>query len=154
MLSVLLVNARYLLIGAALRPLVAEASLSRRLGLAYLLTDESFAMAIGRFRRGYRGVTYYATIGVGLWLAWNASTFAGALYGSEIPEIHRWGIDFAITASFLAVAALGIRDRSDAAVAIGAAVLAAALRLAGGPAFVVVAAGALARLGFLVRRRP
>lgn len=153
-LTVLLVNARYLLIAAALRPFLSSQPLARRLAIAYLLTDESFAMAVGRFRRGHRGLTYYATFGTGLWMAWNAATLVGALLGAGVPDPERWGIDFTITASFLAIVVLGIRGRADATVAVVAAVLAAALRLAGVPAPGIVAAGALAPLVVVGRRRP
>lgn len=39
------------------------ASLVRRLGLGYLLTDKSFAMEIGWFRRGRRDLLYYVVVG-------------------------------------------------------------------------------------------
>ena len=44
-ISVLLINLRHLLMAASLRPFLAGASLPKRLGLAYILTDEAFAMA-------------------------------------------------------------------------------------------------------------
>lgn len=153
-LTVLLVNARYLVIASALRPFVAGAPLVRRLGIAYLLTDESFAMGIGWFRRGHRELTYYVTFGIGLWVAWNASTLAGALLGAGVTESRRFGVDFAITAAFLAIVTIGVRHNADAVVAVVAAVLAASLRLGGLSAFGVVVAGALAPLLILARRRP
>jgi 4-azaleucine resistance transporter AzlC len=65
--SVLLINLRHLLMAASLRPSFAGASLPKRLGLAYVLTDESFAMGIGWFRRGHRDIAYYATFATLLW---------------------------------------------------------------------------------------
>jgi len=62
-LTVLLLNARHLLMAAAIRPFVATAPPIGGLGLAYLLTDETFAMAIGWFRRGHRDLTYYTIFG-------------------------------------------------------------------------------------------
>src|SRR6266542_2692459 len=53
-ITVLLLNARHLLMAAAIRPFVVTASLPRRFGLAYVLTDEAFAMGICWFRRGHR----------------------------------------------------------------------------------------------------
>lgn len=153
-LTVLSINARYLLIATALRPFLGGVAPSRRLGIAYLLTDESFAMAIGRFRRGHLSLAYYVAFGAGLWTAWNAGTLFGALIGAGVPDVGRWGIDFAITASFLAIVALGVRDRSDVIVAVLAAVLAAGLRLGGAPALGIVAAGALAPLVVIARSRP
>lgn len=133
-LTVLLVNARYLVIASALRPFVAGAPLVRRLEIAYLLTDKSFAMGIGWFRRGHRELAYYVTFGVGLWVAWNASTLAGALLGAGVTEPRRFGVDFVITAAFLAIVTIGLRHRADVVVAVLAAVLAASLRLGGSSA--------------------
>ena len=144
--TVLLINARHLLMAAALRPFLGGAPLVQRLGMAYILTDEAFAMGIGHFRRGHRDLTYYAVFGSSLWLCWNVGTIVGATFGAGIERPERFGIDFAITASFVAIVAIGVRHRPDATVAIVAAVAAGALRLAGASAIAVVAAGAIAPL--------
>ena len=142
--SVLLINLRHLLMSASLRPHLERASPARRLGLAYILTDEAFAMGIGWFRRGYRDLAYYATFGTALWLCWNLSTIAGAVVGADIADPTRYGIDFAITACFAAIVAIGARHRADVAVALAAALVAAALKLAGASTVAVVVAGAIA----------
>jgi 4-azaleucine resistance transporter AzlC len=150
--SVLLINLRHLLMGASLRPHFARASLVERLGLAYILTDEAFAMGIGHFRRGHRDVAYYATFGTLLWLCWNTGTLTGALFGAGVEHPERYGIDFAITATFLAIVALGVRHRSDVIVAVVAAVVAGALRLLGATTLAVVVAGAIAPIVVLFMR--
>ena len=153
-LSVLLINLRHLLMGASLRPHFSETSFVQRLWFGYILTDESFAMGIGHFRRGYRDVAYYATFGTLLWLCWNTGTLAGALFGAGLDHPERYGIDFAITATFLAIVAIGVRHRADVVVAVAAGVAAAALRLAGATTLAVVIAGALAPIAvFALRRR-
>ena len=151
-LTVLLLNARHLLMAAAIRPFVRAASLPRRFGLAYVLTDEAFAMGIGWFRRGHRDLAYYAVFSTVLWCSWNVGTLLGAIFGAGIDDPQRFGIDFAITAVFVAIVALGVRHRADVAVALAAALVAAALRLAGASAVAVVVAGALAPLvAFAIR---
>lgn len=153
-LTVLLLNARHLLMAAAIRPFVATASLVERLGLAYLLTDETFAMAIGHFRRGHRDLTYYAVFGAVLWCSWNIGTLLGATLGAGVEDPQRFGIDFAITAVFVAIVAIGVRHRADVAVALAAALVAAGLRLVGASAVAVVVAGALAPLvAFALREK-
>jgi predicted branched-subunit amino acid permease len=153
-LTVLLINARHLLMATAIRPFVAATSLPRRLGLAYVLTDEAFALGIGWFRRGHRDLTYYAVFATVLWCCWNAGTLIGATFGADIKDPQRYGVDFAITASFVAIVAIGVRHRPDAVVALVAALVAAGLRLAGASAGAVVVAGALAPLvAFAMRER-
>ena len=151
-LTVLLLNARHLLMAAAIRPFVQVASIPRRLGLAYVLTDEAFAMGIGWFRRGHRDLAYYAVFSTLLWCSWNLGTLLGAIFGAGVQDPQRFGIDFAITAVFVAIVAIGVRHRADVAVALVAALVAAALRLAGASAVAVVVAGALAPLvAFAIR---
>ena len=152
--SILLINLRHLLMSASLRPHLERASLVRRLGLAYVLTDEAFAMGIGWFRRGHRDLLYYATFGTALWLCWNTSTIAGALLGADIADPTRYGIDFAITACFAAIVAIGARHRADIAVALAAALVAATLKLAGASTVAVVIAGAVAPIVALAMRAP
>ena len=110
-------------------------------------------MGIGWFRRGHRDLSYYATFGIALWLCWNLSTLAGALFGAGIDRPERYGVDFAITACFVAIVALGARHRADVAVALTAAFVAAALRLAGASTTAVVIAGAVAPIVLLAMRR-
>lgn len=151
-LTVLLLNARHLLMAAAIRPFVQLTSIPRRLGLAYVLTDEAFAMGIGWFRRGHRDLAYYAVFSTVLWCSWNVGTLLGAIFGAGVQDPQRFGIDFAITAVFVAIVAIGVRHRADVAVALVAALVAAALRLAGASAVAVVVAGALAPLVALAIR--
>jgi 4-azaleucine resistance transporter AzlC len=142
--SVFLINLRHLLMAASLRPFLQRSRPLGRLGLAYVLTDEAFAMGIGWFRRGHRDLAYYATFGTALWLCWNASTIAGAILGAGIADPSRYGVDFAITACFAAIVAIGARHRGDVAVALAAALVAGALKLVGASTVAVVIAGALA----------
>ena len=151
-LSVLLINLRHLLMAASLRPHFASASVPRRLALAYILTDEAFAMGIGWFRRGHRDLAYFATFGSLLWLCWNSGTIVGALFGAGIDQPQRYGIDFAITACFVAIVAIGLRHRADVVVALAAALVAAALKLAGASTVAVVIAGAVAPIVVLFAR--
>jgi 4-azaleucine resistance transporter AzlC len=144
--TVLLINVRHLLMAAALRPYFAHVSAARRLAAAYVLTDEAFAMAIGWFRRGRTELAYYATFAVALYVLWNTATVIGMLLGPSIGEPRRFGVDFAITATFIAIVVLGVRRRSDAVVALAAAVMASLLAYLGASVVAVVTAGALAPL--------
>ena len=144
--TVLFINLRHLLMATALRPSFATRPLAQRLGLAYLLTDEAFAMGAGWYRRGGRGVAYYVAFGLTLWLGWQLGTIAGALAGGMIPEPRRIGLDFAITATFLSIVVIGIRDRRDVTIALVAGLIAAALRGSGLAVVAIVVAGALAPL--------
>ena len=151
--TVLFLNLRHLLMAASLRSRFAELPSARRLAAAFFLTDESFAMATGYFRRGGTRLTYYVTFAVALFVLWNAATLAGVALGNAIGEPRRLGVDFAITATFIGIVVLGIRRPADATVALAAAAAAGALALAGASTVAVIVAGALAPTLAIVLRR-
>ena len=151
--TVLFLNLRHLLMAASLRRNFARVSLPRRLAAAFFLTDESFAMATGDFRRGGTGLIYYVTFAVTLFVLWNAATLAGVALGNAIGEPRRLGVDFAITATFIGIVVLGIRRPTDATVALAAAAGAGALALAGASTVAVIVAGALAPILAIALRR-
>jgi branched chain amino acid efflux pump len=151
--TVLFINLRHLLMAASLRPYLMRLSLTRRLAAAFFLTDESFAMATSHFRRGGTSLAYYVTFAVALFILWNLATLAGIALGSSIGEPRRYGIDFAITATFIGIVVLAVRRPADIAVALVAAAIAGALALAGLPTIAVIIAGALAPVLAVFARR-
>jgi 4-azaleucine resistance transporter AzlC len=144
--SVLFINLRHLLMATSLRPHVQRLPLAGRLVAAFLLTDESFAMATGHFRRGGRSVAYYFSFAIALFVLWNVATIAGILVGGAIGDPRRFGVDFAITATFIGIVVLAIRRPADIAIAIVAVLVAGGLALAGASTVAVITAGALAPL--------
>lgn len=144
--TTLLINLRHLLMAASLRPSFGDRPLATRLGLAYLLTDEAFAMASGWYRRGGRALAYYLTFGGAMWVMWNAGTVVGVVAGPAVPDPRLIGLDFAITATFLAIVVLSVRTRHEVAVALLAALVAGLMRGLGLAVVAVVLAGALAPL--------
>jgi len=152
-LTVLLINLRHLLMAVALRPHFVGRGVPARLALGYLLTDEAFAMGAGWARRGGRSVAYYLAFAVALWAAWNAATLAGALAGAAAPDPRTFGLDFAITATFIAIVVLSVRERRDVYIALAAAIAAGLMRGSGLAVVAVVLAGALAPLVPGVLRR-
>jgi len=151
--TVLFLNLRHLLMAASLRPQLMRLSLGRRLLAAFVLTDESFAMATSYFRRGGTSLAYYLTFAVALFVLWNLSTLAGIALGSTIGEPRRFGVDFAITATFTGIVVLAVKRPADMAVALVAAGLAGALALAGLSTIAVIVAGALAPVLAIFARR-
>jgi predicted branched-subunit amino acid permease len=98
------------------------------------------------YRRGGRGVAYYLTFAASMWVLWNLGTIVGVLAGPAVPDPRVVGLDFAITATFIAIVVLGIRGRRDVAIALVAAAAAGLLRGMGLAVVAVVVAGALAPL--------
>ena len=156
------INLRMLLYSASLAPLLAGEPLRRRLGAAYLLTDQAYAVSITRWTadgdRPERRIPFYVGGGVLLWAVWQASTVAGALIGSAVPD--DLPLDFAVPLVFLVllVPAITSRPAAVAALAGGGAAVAAA-EAGAGPLSVMVGAVAGIIVGATAeavteRRRP
>jgi predicted branched-subunit amino acid permease len=136
----------------SLRPQLQRLPLGWRLFAAFFLTDESFAMATGHFRRGGRSLAYYLTFAIALFVLWNVATVVGVVVGGAIGDPRRFGVDFAITATFIGIVVLAIRHRVDIVIALVAALVAGVLALAGASTIAVITAGAVAPLIAVVRR--
>jgi predicted branched-subunit amino acid permease len=151
--SVLFINLRHLLMATSLRAQLRRLPLLGRLAAAFFLTDESFAMATGHFRRGGRSLAYYFTFAVSLYVLWNIATLAGIVIGGAIGDPRRFGVDFAITATFIGIVVLAVRRPSEVVIAGVAALVAGGLALAGASTVAVISAGAIAPLIALFARR-
>jgi predicted branched-subunit amino acid permease len=84
------INLRLLLYSASLAPHLAEESGRTRLGLAYLLTDQAYAVSIQRWTTEdtppQRRVPYYLGAGLTLWGSWQVTTILGAVVGPVVPD--------------------------------------------------------------------
>ncbi len=100
-----IVNLRMLLMTATLRPLTTHLPRWKALLSVYLVADENWAMTMGEVSKGTgRGtVAFLVGSGVCSWIAWTSSTLVGRLLGSVIDDPTRYGLDFAFTATFLAL---------------------------------------------------
>lgn len=98
-----IVNLRMLLMSATLRPLVAHLSLPRALGAMFFVSDEQWAMTMAEVRKGGGSVAFLVGTGVLSWLAWMLSTLSGRVLGAFIDDPTRYGLDFAFTATFIAL---------------------------------------------------
>lgn len=150
--TVALVNLRHALYSASTAPYLAHLPRRWKAGLAYLLTDEAYAVTILRLQGGRPSANrhwYLLGGGLTLWASWQLSTAAGILLGAELPS--SLPLDFALPLTFIAIVVPMIRSR--AALAAAAAAGAVALACAGWPyklgmmaaSLAGIAAGALAQ---------
>lgn len=132
-LTGLVINLRFAMYSASLAPHFAELSGAKRGLLAYVMTDQSYALSITRFARDDTMSTaakfrFYIGGALLMWVVWIAATAAGYFLGNRVPP--SWSLDFFVPLSFLALLVPGIRDKSTAiAAAVGAGVAVAAWSL-------------------------
>lgn len=112
-LAVLVINMRYLLIGASLQPVFDGRPPWQKILGMHLVADENWAVTIAAHRRGGASPAFLAGGGILLLIAWTFSTLAGNLLGGRIPSPERWGLDFAFVAVFAALSFSLWRGRGD-----------------------------------------
>ena len=112
------VGLRFLMYSAALSPHLAHLPQRWRVPLAYLMTDQVFAMGVQHFGRpGDRSCRHYRLLGSSLTLfaGWQVSVIVGALAGAQVPAA--WSLDFVVTLTFLVLLVPALRTRADLAAA-------------------------------------
>ena len=114
----------------------------RRLGAAYLLTDQAYAVSITRWSTDTdreRRLPYFLGAGLLLWSAWQVSTVVGVLVGSAVPADVP--LDFAVPLVFLVLLVPTLTSRPAlVAAAVGGAAAVVAAEAGAGPLYIIVGA--------------
>ncbi|NMA91811.1 MAG: AzlC family ABC transporter permease [Firmicutes bacterium] len=119
----ILVNLRYLLFSASTVPYLKD-RVPPPLGalLSYGLTDETYAVAMTRYRNYYPTTAYLAGLNITAHLGWIGSTLLGALAGNYIADTGELGLGFALPAMYTCLLVLMIERRPHLRAAVAAAV--------------------------------
>lgn len=140
LLTVFVINLRHMLYSASIAPYVNHLSRRWKWLLAYLLTDEAYAVAITYYRRtdaaraaeeatgmdrSDRRHWFFLGAGLALWVTWQASTAVGIFLGSQAPA--GWSLEFTLALTFIALLIPAVTDRP----ALAATLVAGAIALVG-----------------------
>ncbi len=150
LLTTFVVNLRHLLYSASLAPYLRPLRPAWKAALAYLLTDEAYAVAITHYSQtspapatppSHRDEPdhrhwFFLGAGLTLWTTWQASTAVGLYLGARIPT--SWHLEFALPLTFLALARPAVTDRATAITVLVASVVG------------IVSYGLAMRLGIIV----
>jgi 4-azaleucine resistance transporter AzlC len=153
-MAALIVNLRYLLLTATLRPLFRPGEEKRGGPMMFLVTDENWAMTVAEMARGRGTPAFLLGGGVLAWCCWMSATLTGRLVGSFIGDPDRYGLDFAFTATFLALLLGMWKGKSDLIPWLVAAVVGiVAAKLLPGSWYIVCGAVAGSLVGALLETR-
>lgn len=126
--TAVVINVRMVMYSASIAPHFAEYGQRFRAALAYLLTDQAYALSVAEFEGGTDRTRwrYYLGAAATLWVVWQIATVVGFVIGAGVPE--SWGLTFAVPLVFLALLVPAMKDRPTilagvvgGAVAVGAA---------------------------------
>jgi 4-azaleucine resistance transporter AzlC len=127
-LTIFVVNLRHALYSASVAPFLKDLSLKWKGSLAYLLTDEAYAVVISCLKRKGAGECrhwYFLGAGLALWVTWQLSTAVGIFFGSIIPS--QSPLDFAIALTFIALLVPALDEWSGVGAALAAGIAAVLL---------------------------
>lgn len=126
LMTTFIVNLRHLLYSASLAPHVNKLPLGWKMLLAYLLTDEAYAVTIIHYNEARTPATtrhwFFLGSGLALWTTWQATTAIGIFLGASIPA--SWSLDFALALTFIGLVVPTLRDRPQVAAALTAGIVA------------------------------
>ncbi|MGH2399866.1 MAG: AzlC family ABC transporter permease [bacterium] len=157
LLTTFVVNLRHLLYSASVAPYLRPLRPAWKWLLAYLLTDEAYAVTITRLRLGVgaqghdNAHWFFLGAGLALWISWQVSSVLGVVLGARIPS--GWDLEFALPLIFIAITVPMLTDRAARTAAAVAGVIAVLAWAA--PMRLGLMAGALAGIaaGVLAERR-
>jgi 4-azaleucine resistance transporter AzlC len=106
-LTTLVVNLRHMLYAVSLVPYVQKLPQIWKLLLGFWLTDEAFAVAIARYPQPDTSPHkhwYHLGAATFMYANWLLCTLIGLTLGQFIPNARNWGLDFAMSVTFIGMA--------------------------------------------------
>ncbi len=129
LLTTAIVNLRHMLYSASVATYVKPLNRWWRIVLAYLLTDEAYAVAIAYYTATDQRAEippyrhwYFLGAGLALWSTWQLSSAVGVFLGTQVPA--SWSLDFALALTFIALVVPALKDRPAVASAITSGIVA------------------------------
>jgi 4-azaleucine resistance transporter AzlC len=139
--TVIAINARYVLYGASIQPWLSQVSRGKAYGTLFLLGDGSWALAMREHAAGYRDAGFILGSGLAGFIPWVGGTLAGQLLANAIPDPRSWGLDFMLPAFAAAIGYSLWRGKSDVLPLLAALAVAVPLQLAAPSGWTIVLAG-------------
>ena len=104
-LTTFIINSRMFLLSLTLAPNFKNYGILNRIGLASLVTDETFGVAITPHVKGEKiNDRWLHGLNITAYTFWTLASIAGALFGKQIKNPESFGLDFAIIAMFIFLA--------------------------------------------------
>ncbi|MDO9090091.1 MAG: AzlC family ABC transporter permease, partial [Burkholderiaceae bacterium] len=125
--SVLVINARYLLYGAAIQPWLSKVSRKQAYASLFVLGDSNWAMSMREYAMGARDAGFVFGSGLSNFSFWVLGTLLGNVLAGSVPNPQALGLDFMLVAFAAAISIEAWRSKADIWPALAAAAVAWAL---------------------------
>jgi len=138
--STFVISARHLLYSITFREYVLLLPLRWRLAIAFVLTDEMFAVSQSHTQRsGAFSPVFAVASGFTFYAVWNLATLIGIIAGDQFGDLDSLGLDFAIAATFIAMTFSELRKIPVLVAVVVSGVLAVLLKPIFSDSYIVVA---------------
>jgi len=102
--AIVAVNARYILLGAALRPWMGRLPPAQSYGALFFLGDGNWAPAMREYQSGRRDAAFFLGAGLTMFAGWVGGTGVGHELGQVLGDTRRLGLDFILPGYFVVMA--------------------------------------------------
>jgi len=109
--TTLFINLRHILMSASLSPYFRRAPRKALPFVAWGVTDETFAISIGRYPAGEGDYRYALALHYTAYASWVTGTVLGAMAGSLVPPALQSSLEFSLYAMFAGLVVLQVTDR-------------------------------------------
>jgi 4-azaleucine resistance transporter AzlC len=126
--TIAVINLRHALYSASIAPYLQKLPTRWKLILAYLLTDEAYAVTILHYQGEDEKIFkhwFFLGAGLTLWTTWQLSTAMGIFLGAAVPA--SWSLDFTLALIFIALVVPSLKDKASLGAALSAGVAAVIL---------------------------
>ncbi|MDQ0286337.1 4-azaleucine resistance transporter AzlC [Desulfofundulus luciae] len=153
MATVMLVNSRLILLSASLASHLSRVTAPVLSFLAHGITDETYAVAVGRMGEKPANRWYLTGLFVTAHMAWLGGSAAGGILGRLLGDTARWGFNFALTAMFVCLLILQLKNNVTIMVACLAGLVSVVVAsMIGGGWNIIVATILAATVGVLMEK--
>ena len=123
--------------------------------MAFWLTDETFAITVRHYAKPHpinQKHWYYLGSALFFYLNWQLCTVIGLFFGRVVPGLEEWGLDFAMSATFIGIVVPYLKTRQMIATAVVSSVLGILLYGLPNKLGLIIAALAGVATGYLLER--
>lgn len=123
-ITILVMNARYVLYSASLQPWLSGVSRPQAYTTLFFLGDGNWALAMKEYDGGYRDAGFVLGSGIAMFAPWVLGTLGGHVLAGSVPDPRAYGLDFMLVAFAAAIGFSVWRGKPDVSPAVAAAITA------------------------------
>ncbi len=155
LITTLVVNMRHILMSLSLKPYLNRYGLLQKLAVSFGLVDEMYAVSSIYFTEKKQGfISFMFASAALMYIGWAGSSLLGYILGKQIDDPLKWGLDFAMPATFIGILVPQLKSKTIICAAAASAAGSVAFKVwMNNPMFILFGALAGASVGYILEKR-